>query len=545
MYKLFLPARYLRSRRIVYFAIAAVTLCTMMVLIVMSVMGGFLETVRQRARGMLGDVVIDNRTWSGFPLYEEFIQRVQQWPEVVRATPVIYSYGLLRFPSTGQDGAIRVVGVRFQEICEVNQFRSGLYYERYYPGLTHLGPQQQPLMGFDVEAEPIRESDGREIAPPLLPPAYMTALAKARDDARARGADLADRDSVENGLNEMLARHGRATLPGFYKIHPDELTPGMSGDELPGLIIGRDLIAKREADGRYDRYYPRGSIAQLSIVPVSLSANIDSPVKQAFRYVDDSRTGIYDIDSQHVYGDFDLLQKLLQMDAADRVDADGNVIGRAPPRCSQIQIKLRPDADAAALCRRFAELYQQLGADEQFDLTPRERQLIGFVEALTWEQSQAHVIAPIEKERVLVTLLFGIISLVAVALVLCILYMIVLQKTRDIGIIKSVGGSATGVALVFVIYGAAVGIVGGLLGTLAGTLFVTNINEIQDLLIRFNPRFRVWDLSVYSFDRIPQQVAPLDAAKVFLIAVLASTLGSLAAAWRAGSMQPVEALRYE
>ena len=183
--------------------------------------------------------------------------------------------------------------------------------------------------------------------------------------------------------------------------------------------------------------------------------------------------------------------------------------------------------------------------DARFDLDFTERKLLTHVEAMTWQESQAHIIAPVEKERILVTILFGIISLVAVALILCILYMIVLQKTRDIGIVKALGGSSAGVSLIFVIYGAAVGIAGSVLGTLLGVLVVRNINEIQDFLISVNPAWRVWDLEVYSFDRIPSSVSFWDAAFVIAAAVAASTIGSLAAAWRAGSMQPVEALRYE
>jgi len=52
-------------------------------------------------------------------------------------------------------------------------------------------------------------------------------------------------------------------------------------------------------------------------------------------------------------------------------------------------------------------------------------------------------------------------------------------------------------------------------------------------------------MQVYSFDRIPSEVSPMDAVFVVIVAIIASTLGSLAAAWRAGSMQPVEAVRYE
>ena len=61
-------------------------------------------------------------------------------------------------------------------------------------------------------------------------------------------------------------------------------------------------------------YYPRGEPVSLTLWATSARGQVDlMPVKQPFRYADDSRTGIYDIDSQHVYCDFDLLQKLLEM----------------------------------------------------------------------------------------------------------------------------------------------------------------------------------------------------------------------------------------
>lgn len=554
LYKLFLTLRYLSKRRIAFFAIAAVTLCVAMVLVVMSVMGGWLDQVKKRARGLLGDVIVDNSAYSGFPLYEEFIDEIEKWPEVARATPVLYTWGLVRFANTGQNGTVRVVGIRLNEVYEVNAFKSSLFYETYYPGTTALEEQQQPLLGLDTDAPPIRLSDEQLVPPPRLPEPYQSALERARREHYQRtGGVLDDATSTDSDMNELLRANGRPILPGVFDLHLDgeRNEPVLSGNPLPGVIIGRDMIAQRESDGRYRRFesYPKGCPVELTLWATSVGGSVDPvPLKKKFRYADDSRTGIYEIDSQHVYVDFDLLQALLQMNAADRVDAEGTVIGKVPPRCSQIQIKLRNGLapnEVLALCRRMEEVFTRLLDDPRFELDMHERRLVSLIRAMTWEQSQAHIIAPVEKERILVTILFGIISLVAVALVLCILYMIVLQKTRDIGIVKAVGASSGGVALIFLFYGAAVGVVGALLGTALGTLFVRNLNEIQDYLISINPSWRVWDLKVYSFDRIPSVVDPWDAAQIALIAVLAATAGSLAAAWRAGGMQPVEAIRYE
>lgn len=551
MYKFFLTLRYLRSRRIAYFAIAAVSLCVAMVLIVMSVMGGWLDQVKKRARGLLGDVIIDNRSSvAGFPLYQEFIDEISAWPEIEAATPVIYTFGLIRFPETDETSTVRIVGIRLDEVVKVNAFGKSLFYERFYPGTTTLAEQQQPLIGADWDAPRIRTETGELAPPPGLPPLYEQALECARQalGISASGWTRLDEDSVDTGLDALLKRYNLPQIPGVYAVNVEgDREPRMAGDPRPGLIIGRDLFARRESDGRYTRpmVYPRGCLVTITLWAASLHGNIDPvPLKQPFRYTDDSRTGIYEIDSMHVYCSFDLLQRLVQMDAARRAEGGGHT----PARCSQIQIKVKPTVTGqklADLTRRMEAVYAGFLDSDRFDLTPDERRLVRGVEALTWEESQAHLIGPVQKEKILVTILFSIISLVAVALILCILYMIVLQKTRDIGIIRSIGGSSTGVAGIFITYGCAVGVVGGALGTLMGALVVWNINEIQDFLISINPAWRVWDLQVYSFDQIPHEVDPVDAVVIALIAVAAATIGSLVAAWRAGNMQPVEALRHE
>lgn len=529
MYKLFLTVRYLARRRIAYFAVAAVTLCVWMVVIVMSVMGGFLDMVKARARGLLGDVIIDNHSYQGFPLYQEFIDEITQWPEVVAATPVIYTAGLLAFPNYNSQHLVQVVGIRLHEVYEVNAFEEGLFYEKYYPGTTSFEPTRQPVIGFDPASGTLR-----------LPEPLRSALAAARKDPALSFEDAADPE-----LAGLYRQTGQAPIPGNFVVAP-ETGPLMIGEPYPGLIVGLDVVAKRRPDGTYERWFERGELATLTVQKVSLGGSIDpQPIRQPFRYVDDSHTGIHDIDVRTAYCDFSLLQRLLQMGPAPRVDAEGNETGVvAPGRCSQIQIRIAPGVDADALTTRLEATYRTYADRPGPQLDGSDRDLIRRVDAVTWEQSQMHVIAPVEKEKQLMLILFGIISLVAVVLVMCILYMIALAKTRDIGIIKSIGGSSAGVAAIFVAYGAAVGVVGAVLGGALGSVTVVNLNGIQDLLAQAFG-WRMWDPSVYSFDRIPDQVKSGDLAGVMSVAVVASVVGSLAAAWRAGRMTPVEALRHE
>ncbi len=86
---------------------------------------------------------------------------------------------------------------------------------------------------------------------------------------------------------------------------------------------------------------------------------------------------------------------------------------------------------------------------------------------------------------------------------------------------------------------------GAALGSAFGYYFVHYINDIQDFIAKFNPSLRVWNPEIYAFDRIPNQVKSDDLMWIVIVAIVASMVGALWAAWRAARVWPVEALRYE
>jgi len=534
MYKLFLCLRYLRKRRIAFFAVGAVCLCVAMVLIVVSVMGGFLQMVKDRSRGMLGDLVVENETLQGFPFYEDFIDEIKTDPElgprIHEATPVIISYGVLRFPRTMITKPVQIVGINLEETYRVNDFKKGLFYEKYYPGSTALAPQKDPCFGLG--------ESNNEILPPDLEAGYQKWWSEASEEERA-AAPIDERLSLPR--------------PGLYRPIPQERLavsrePAWLGQDMDGIIIGTDICAKRTSTGRYERYYSRGEPVQLTMVPLSetgkLSGGSGMP-SELFRYADDSRTGVYDIDSLSVYVDFKKLQYILDMEERETTmeTPEGERKITMQGRTTQVQIKLTAGTDPLATKELLDRKWAQIRDRRIHEV--RAPELLYQVTIRTWEEKQARFIAAVEKEKYLVTTLFGVISLVAVFLVGCIFYMIVQQKTRDIGIIKSVGATSFGVSNIFLGYGAAVGIVGGALGVGLGWLFVRNINEIQALLARIDPQLNVWNAEVYAFDRIPDQVQLQDMVVIYTIAIVASMIGSLIAAVRAAMVWPVEALRYE
>jgi len=565
-YVAFISSRLLQRKRIAFFSVGAVSLCVAMMIIVISVMGGFADSIRAKAHSLLGDLVMDGGM-QGFPYYQEFIDHIKTFPPptpeelslesrefgaryrarieksatstnklVHEATPLIHTYGVMQMANTRKTTAVAIWGIRLNEYVQVNNFGKDLFYSERFGPLDLARPTSQPVYGYD---------NGMAVLPPDLEKHYADYLAKLPPEKRDAETEKFRRNPGDRYFGPGVFK--LAESPESESTDEFDLKPGFEGRPYPGVIVGRDTIFSRQASGEYPRReYPIGSTAILTMLPLTRGGALsqEPPPKPAFRYVDDSRTGIHEIDSRNVYIDFDILQRLLSMAPEERSEGGG----MAPARCKQIQIKL-----TAAL----GDEREKLGKVKDFikdewgkfiykqDLDRFEMDMVANVEIQTWEEMQRGFIAAVEKEKVLVVIMFGVISTVAVFLILCIFYMIVQEKTRDIGILKSIGASAEGVTAVFLSYGAAIGLVGAVLGSIMGIQFVLHINDIQEWLARLNPDWRVWSPETYSFDRIPDMWKWSDVISISILSITSSILGAAFPAMRAGRTWPVESLRYE
>ena len=531
MYKWFLAARYLYTKRIAVFGVASVMLCVAMVLVVLSVMGGFLDTVRQRARGLHSEIVLDGQSVQGFPYYEEFGQYLhRELPDVVElTTPVVHGYGIFRVPCNDWTKPATVLGIRLDDYVKVNDFGKGLHYKRYYPGTTHLGPQSMPVAGFGA---------GGDLRLPEPLEAASSQWQQNESDAEALAA-FKEKPFQFTYFPSVMPPVG---LVGERVYAVSDEPPHFQGPPRNGIIVGCDLLNQRRTDGHFDRYYARGTDMTLALLPLTPQGNPlgEPPVKVPLRYADDSRTGIYEIDSLCVYVDFDMLQQKLAMDALPLAAG-----GFTKPRTSQLFIDLKDGVDLNEARGLIADAWLAFNLSLGDELSGLDAQLLGYVRVMTWEDMQHDFIAAVEKEKVLVTFLFSLISMVAIVLLGCIFYMIVEKKTRDIGILKSIGASGLGVAGLFIVYAGAIGLIGSILGTALGSTVVWYINDIQDWLASLHPQLRVWSPDVYSFDQIPNVVKQADAIWIASIAVVSSMIGSLIPARIAARVWPVAALRYE
>ena len=132
--------------------------------------------------------------------------------------------------------------------------------------------------------------------------------------------------------------------------------------------------------------------------------------------------------------------------------------------------------------------------------------------------------------------ILNLIILVAAFNIASTLIMVVLEKTRDIGILKSMGATAASITRVFIIQGSVVGILGTLLGCVIGYVLCWTQRTFE--FIALPP-------DIYLIDALPVRVEPLDFASVALGSMLICVLAAVYPARKAAGLVPVEAIRHE
>jgi len=162
----------------------------------------------------------------------------------------------------------------------------------------------------------------------------------------------------------------------------------------------------------------------------------------------------------------------------------------------------------------------------------------------SWRDSQGPLLAAVQLETTILNILLFMIIAVAGFGILATFFMIVVEKTRDIGILKSLGAPGSGIASIFLAYGVLLGIVGSMAGAILGLLFVHNINIIAGWIEKLTGR-EVFDETVYYFTEIPTIIHPFMIVWVVIGAILIAVMASVLPSIRAARMHPVEALRYE
>ncbi len=161
-----------------------------------------------------------------------------------------------------------------------------------------------------------------------------------------------------------------------------------------------------------------------------------------------------------------------------------------------------------------------------------------------WQSIYGSFLSALKLEKLGLFIILGIIVLVAAFNIATTLIMVVMEKNRDIAILRAMGANARSIMKIFMLEGFIIGTVGTGLGTALGVFLAT----YADVTIKFIERtfsIQIFDQAVYGMAHFPSEVVISDVVVVVVMAMSICLLATIYPAWRASRMDPTEALRYE
>ncbi|OJT18014.1 multidrug ABC transporter substrate-binding protein [Archangium sp. Cb G35] len=271
-------------------------------------------------------------------------------------------------------------------------------------------------------------------------------------------------------------------------------TTSASDKVLPGIILGRELAAilRVVVGDRVNVISPQGA----ELGPAGLI-----PKSRAFRVAGIFYSGMYEYDAKFAY--------ILLAEAQKLFGTDGP---------SGIELKVADVDDA----RRISQAVS--------------RELGGYpYRSRDWGEIHRNIFSALRLEKLVMGIILSIIIVVAAGLIVATVIMLVLEKRKEIAVLKALGVSDGGIVKIFLAEGLQIGVAGGLLGLLSGLAWCYFILKVG---IKLDP-------SVYYIPALPVKIEPVQTALAVVIAVLVTYLASIYPALKASSVEPVEGLKAE
>ncbi|HIJ88100.1 MAG TPA: lipoprotein-releasing ABC transporter permease subunit [Desulfuromonadales bacterium] len=349
-----------------------------------------------------------------------------------------------------------------------------------------------PMEEYRAVIEKLKGFPGVLAATPFIYNQVMLSSGKNVSGVVLRGIDVA--------TDRQVTRLSKSIVEGSM----DGLDPhmGQGADAPPGLMVGKELAKHLNLflGDKVNVISPMGSITPLGMMPRM----------KPFRVTGIFNTGMFEYDSTLAY--VSLAQAQRFFDLGDTVTG--------------IQLKV-------------ADVYH---TDELARSINREMGINFY--ARDWMQMNKNILFALKTEKIVMFIILTLIVLVAAFGIASTLFMVVMEKTRDIAILKSMGASAASIMKIFVLEGLIIGIIGTAVGVVSGLLIALNLEPIITLIQNVTGQ-NFFNKDIYYLDHFPSLVVPSDVLLISVTAILISFLATLYPAWQASRMLPAEALRYE
>lgn len=265
-------------------------------------------------------------------------------------------------------------------------------------------------------------------------------------------------------------------------------------DDLPAIALGFDLAAKLEAfiGDEVTVLNPQGGLGPFGL----------RPELRRYRVVGTFQFGLWEVDSNVAFVNLPEAQDFMKMGES--------VTG--------IAIKLSDSYRIAVVANEIRGMFK-------YPFMVRD-----------WEHINKPLFVALKLEKVLSAWVLGIMVVIASFSIVIALIMVVMEKYRDIAVLKTMGASDDGIRNVFLIHGLVIGVVGTVLGIILGGGLVFS---------QYHWHWITLDPSVYYISYLPVYITPLDIFKIAVFALSITLYATLYPSYRAARMDPAEALRYE
>lgn len=535
-----LALRYMSSKKRAFvsvgtlFAIFGVALGVAALATVMSVTGGFRAQFRDKVLGVNAHVLVLKRS-SDFSEYRDVMKKVESVPGVVGIAPFAINPMMVTHGDRTATGVL-LKGVDPERVGQVldlpQHIKEGSLEGLRRPGAkpaerrrgrlgasSTLQPSREPVTtdGLLDEIQRLIKEDEKsatpdgseeEVDPSALPgpldaprepkPPAPREPRDEREDSEPSGATEPAPAGVAHPEGSIVPEGGyEADLPEDDILPSDLLPDPCKSDQsaLPGIVLGRSLSQSLDAG--------IGSCVRVTSPTIGLSFSRDTiraPVAKEFRVIAVFDAGFDQYDSRLVYTDL--------YEAQEFYDTGDSVTG--------IEMKVEDIDNARDVARAIDDL---LGA--------------GLHYTMDWEELNHGLFTALRIQQIVMSLVLALIIVVAAFTVIATLIMVVLDKKREIAVLKAMGATNGHVLWAFLYQGGIIGLFGAVIGLGLGLLVC------KGLLIWAVPL----DPQVYFISHLPVDVQPLEFAMVGVFAVAICLVATVWPALHAARLRPAEAFR--